>query len=90
VIVMVGYRPTVETHSEAALAFGTTTPPRPRAATVQMKGRTRQQVLSVDRESLDFGTVDVNAAAESKEVTVTNHSSQTQRLVAMLHVRATG
>lgn len=83
-IVPVSYQPMVESLSETTLSFGTTTPARPRAAEVQLKGWATTRFLTVDSESLDFGRVDVDVPVEPKPVTVTNRSSQTQRVVVKL------
>ncbi|HEX8439814.1 choice-of-anchor D domain-containing protein, partial [Archangium sp.] len=84
IIVPVGYQPTVETLSETRLSFGTTSPAQPRAVDVQLKGRATLRLLSTDPGSLDFGQVEVGASVEPKVVTVTNKSSQQQRVVVKL------
>jgi MYXO-CTERM domain-containing protein len=84
VIVPVGYQPVVETLSETTLSFGTTTPSRPRSAEVQLKGRAMQRLLSVDTTRLEFGQVDAGTTVAPKTVTLTNNSSQQQRVVVML------
>jgi MYXO-CTERM domain-containing protein len=84
IIVSVGYQPMVETLSETHLSFGTTSPAKPRAVDVQLKGRATLRLLSADPGSLNFGRVAVGASAEPKVVTVTNKSSQLQRVVVKL------
>ena len=85
VIVNVGYQPTVETTSETVLSFGTTTPLKPRAVDVLLKGRATRRVLSSDLPDLDFGWVNVgNKKVEPKVITLTNKSTQLQRVVVML------
>jgi MYXO-CTERM domain-containing protein len=84
VILAVGYQPQVESPSATTLSFGTTTPPRPRAVEVQLKGRAMQHLLSVNTSRVDFGQVRTGVSAEPKAITITNHSSQQQRVVVML------
>jgi MYXO-CTERM domain-containing protein len=83
-ILKVGYQPNVETLSETTLSLGTSTPQKPRAVDVQLKGRATKFLLSVDQGSLDFGWVKVSASVEPKVVTITNKSAQQQRVVVML------
>ncbi|WP_158501504.1 choice-of-anchor D domain-containing protein [Vitiosangium sp. GDMCC 1.1324] len=84
IILTVGYQPMVETLSEVTLSFGTTTPNKPAAVALQLKGRATKRLLSVDQDSLDFGRVDVNKTQEPKVVTITNKSAQQQRVVVNL------
>ncbi len=84
VIVPVSYQPLVETLSLAKLSFGTTTPPKPQAATLSLSGRATLRLLGVDTTSLDFGRVDVGDPVEPKVVTITNKSPQAQRVLVML------
>jgi MYXO-CTERM domain-containing protein len=85
VIVNVGYQPTVESTSETILSFGTTSPPKPQAVDVLLKGRATKRVLSADQQALDFGWVNVNTkTVEPKVITITNKSTQLQRVVVML------
>jgi MYXO-CTERM domain-containing protein len=84
IIVTVGYQPQVETLSETTLSLGTTTPPRPRSAEIQLKGRATTRLLTVDPGSVDFGRVDVSDPVPVQTITVTNKSSQQQRVVVKL------
>jgi MYXO-CTERM domain-containing protein len=84
IIVNVTYNPQVETLSETTLAFGTTTPQKPRAATLALTGRATLRLLTADPESLDFGRVSVNKTVEPKLVTIVNKSAQQQRVVVKL------
>jgi MYXO-CTERM domain-containing protein len=84
IIVSVGYQPMEETLSETTLSFGTTTPQKPRAVDVQLKGRAVKHLLSADPGSLDFGIVKLNKPEEPQVVTVTNKSAQQQRVVVKL------
>jgi len=84
VIISVGYQPDEETLSETTLSFGTTTPSKPRSVDVQLKGTATRRLLFVDQESLDFGFVKVEKQVESKVITITNRSSQKQRVVVKL------
>ncbi|OJT25842.1 hypothetical protein BO221_08330 [Archangium sp. Cb G35] len=84
IIVPVGYQPMVETLSETQLSFGTTLPPKPRSAEVQLEGRAVQRFLSVDRTRLEFGQVAAGTQVAPRDITITNHSSQPQRVVVKL------
>jgi MYXO-CTERM domain-containing protein len=84
IIVTVGYQPQVETLSETTLSIGTTTPPRPRALDIHLKGKASTRLLTIEPGSVDFGRVDVSDPVEPKEITIVNKSSQQQRVVVKL------
>jgi len=83
-IVTVGYQPKVETLSDTIFFMGTTTPPRPRSAELNLKGRATNRLLTVDPISVDFGRVDVGDPIEPKVITVVNKTAQQQRVVVQL------
>ncbi|MFY0577285.1 choice-of-anchor D domain-containing protein [Cystobacter fuscus] len=77
----VEYQPQGETLSKSTLLFGTKEPLLLRSVEVQLAGKATKQILAVDQTDLDFGRVDVNADPVSKTITITNGSSQAQRVL---------
>ncbi|WP_198316727.1 choice-of-anchor D domain-containing protein [Cystobacter fuscus] len=80
----VEYQPQGETLSKSTLLFGTKEPLLLRSVEVQLAGKATKQILGIDQTEVDFGRVDVNANPVSKTMTITNGSSQAQRVLVSM------
>ncbi|MFY0522969.1 MYXO-CTERM sorting domain-containing protein [Archangium gephyra] len=68
------------TSSLTKLEFGTKSPQQLRVVFIELKGEATLRILDVDPPSLNWEREDVNGVAQAKTVTLSNSSSQAQRV----------
>jgi MYXO-CTERM domain-containing protein len=79
--ITVEYEPQVATSSVTKLAFSTMEPQQLRVVSLELKGEATLRILDVDPTTpLDWQRVELNGVPQVKTVTVTNSSTQAQKL----------